>query len=96
MSTVDKSVFTARAIEVAQLYGIDKFVEEATLWYEVWANRMETKSSKNSVEWQMLLIDLLAVHKNSCDYLYYRVWLRSSMSHCLSLSILHFFFGRRI
>jgi len=60
MRTVDQELYLSRAASVAQLYSIDNFVEEAALWYEVWANRVnEVDGSDKSVHCSMSLIDLL-------------------------------------
>jgi len=61
MLRVDKKMFLMRAADVEQMYSIDNFVEEAGLWYDVWANRVQEKSGNESaIDWQkMSLIDLL-------------------------------------
>lgn len=74
MRTVDQELYLSRAASVAQLYSIDNFVEEAGLWYEVWASRVnEVDGSDKSVQCSMSLIDLLqhsvlfpAIHTALC------------------------------
>ena len=60
MAKRDKARFMSQATKISNTYEIDNFMEEASIWFDVWENRTRKECrSHKSFHWNICLIDLL-------------------------------------